>query len=194
MFHLIIFIIIAYLLGSLSAAILLCRAYGLNDPRTVGSNNPGATNVMRMGGKSLAAQVFFLDAAKGFVAVCLARWAGLEGIDLGWVAVAAIIGHLFPIFHGFKGGKGVATAIGVLLAIYWAFAVIFGVVWMTVYQRKGYSSLASLCAMGVMPLASILIAPHYLIPFSLILIAILWSHRENIRRLRSGKETPPTTL
>lgn len=194
MINLIIFIVLGYLCGSVSAAILVCRFFGLPDPRSVGSHNAGATNVMRMGGKRIAALVFLLDAAKGTIALLIARLGGLEGADLGWVAIAAIIGHLFPIFHGFKGGKGVATLLGVCLGLHLFFAVIFGIVWYTVYQRKGLSSLASLCATALMPLVSLLMDPRYCIAFLVIFLIIVISHRQNIWRLLSGTEAPPDKL
>lgn len=119
MWLLIAFIILAYLLGSISSAIIICKVMGYPDPRTEGSKNPGATNVLRVANKTAAIMTLLGDALKGFIPVFIAKLMGLEGISLGFIALAAFIGHLFPIFFGFKGGKGVATYLGCLLGLSW---------------------------------------------------------------------------
>ena len=119
MITLIVFIIGAYLLGSISSAVLICKLADLGDPRAQGSGNPGTTNVLRLGGKKLAIFTLLGDTLKGFIPVYLAHFTSLSAMALSFIALAAFIGHLFPVFFGFKGGKGVATALGVLLALAW---------------------------------------------------------------------------
>ncbi len=179
----------AYILGSLSAAIIICRLAGLPDPRSHGSNNPGATNVLRFAGRKYAALVLFADALKGVIAVLLAILLGVEATLIGFIAFAAILGHIFPIFFRGKGGKGVATMLGGLLAwsVWLGLAVI--AIWLLVAKTTRYSSLAALIATLFAPFIALYLNPFYFIPMFLITFLIIWTHRENIRRLRSGEES-----
>src|SRR5438105_7763771 len=140
MFTLLLMLIIAYLLGSISSAIIICRLQGLPDPRTQGSENAGATNVLRFADKKTAAMVFAGDFFKGFIAVILARFFGLTGGSLAWVLLAVVIGHIFPVFFNFKGGKGIATAFGGLLALSWPIAIVAALVWTGIAYVYRYSS------------------------------------------------------
>jgi glycerol-3-phosphate acyltransferase PlsY len=144
-------LIFGYLLGSIPFGLLLTRAAGLGDVRSIGSGNIGATNVLRTGNKKLAAATLLLDALKGTAAVLLANW---YAPDLGlWAGFGAFLGHLFPVWLGFRGGKGVATYLGVLIALAWQVALIFAAVWLLVAIVFRYSSLAALCAAIAVPIA-----------------------------------------
>jgi glycerol-3-phosphate acyltransferase PlsY len=180
----------AYLLGSLSAAILLCRALGLPDPRTQGSRNPGATNVLRIAGKKTAALVLAGDLLKGLIPVLLARALGMDDAALAAVGLAAFLGHLYPLFFGFQGGKGVATALGVLLGALWPVALAVMATWLAVAKLSRISSLAAITAAATAPLYAWLLtgsAPLRVLVWVLG-VMLLWRHRGNIRRLLSGEE------
>ena len=127
-----IFCLLAYLMGALSSAIIVCKSAGLPDPRTQGSGNPGASNVLRIGGKGLASIVFLVDMFKGWLPVIIASYLGLPLFMLAWIAFFAFLGHLFPIFFNFRGGKGVATALGGLLALAWPLGLFALLVWLSV--------------------------------------------------------------
>jgi glycerol-3-phosphate acyltransferase PlsY len=175
----------AYLLGSVSSAIITCKVMGLPDPRSVGSKNPGATNVMRLGGKKAAIITLLGDLLKGLVPVLIAKALGADlNIQL-LVAMAAFLGHLYPVFFGFKGGKGVATAIGVLLALDWRLALAFGLTWLAVFALSRISSLSALTAIVATPIYTwLLTRSATFLLFSLILSAlIIWRHRSNIQNL-----------
>ena len=192
--------LIAYLVGSLSFAVIVSRAMGLSDPRTYGSGNPGATNVLRSGSKPAAIVTLLLDAAKGWLPVMLVKWFGpaygLGEGTLALVALAAFLGHLYPVFFGFKGGKGVATAVGVLLAFQPLLALATLLTFAIIVFFTRYVSLASMVAAVFAP-------AYYLIgdgvawtasgAKTLALIAmgllLIWRHRENIQRLRAGTES-----
>ena len=179
--------IVAYLLGSIPFGLLLTRAAGLGDIRKIGSGNIGATNVLRTGNKKLAAATLLLDALKGLLPVLLAaRW--YPGIE-GWVALGAVLGHCFPVWLGFKGGKGAATTAGVCFGLAWPVGMAYAVVWVGVAALGRMSSLASLSAVVTAPLAAWAIERADLLPF-LVLIALLviWLHRANIDRLKNGTE------
>lgn len=179
---------VGYLLGSVPFGLILTRAAGLGDVRAIGSGNIGATNVLRTGRKGLAAATLLFDALKGTVAVLLARY--LLGPEAGLAAAAgAFLGHTFPVWLGFKGGKGVATFIGCLLALDWRAALIFAFIWLAVAFTTRYSSLAALLASLSTPLV-LWIAGDRAAALVLLLVAVvLWiKHRENIRRLASGTE------
>ena len=183
-------VVFAYLIGSLSAAIITCKLMGLPDPRSEGSRNPGATNVLRYGGKKAAAITLFGDILKGVVPVVVARIAGADESVLAATAMAAFLGHLYPIFFGFHGGKGVATALGVLLAISWPVALAVSATWLIMAKVFKISSLAALTAAILAPLYTWLIEPGN-IYFSLsiaISLMLLWRHRSNIQRLLAGSE------
>lgn len=189
-FKFIILAIIAYLLGSISSAVLVCQLLGLPDPRTQGSNNPGTTNVMRIGGKSAAILTLLGDLLKGFIPVFLARLFGIEGFLLGLIAIAALLGHIFPLFFQFKGGKGVATAFGALLAMTPAMAVVAAITWLLVLVFSRYSSLAALITAAVSPIYMLLFGDFsYFLPMVIISAILIWRHWGNIQRLKSGTES-----
>jgi acyl phosphate:glycerol-3-phosphate acyltransferase len=184
------FMIGAYLLGSISSAVLICRLAGLGDPRAQGSGNPGTTNVLRLGGKKLAIFTLLGDMLKGFIPVYLAHFTSLSAMALSFIALAAFIGHLFPVFFGFKGGKGVATALGVLLALAWPVGCAALITWIVVAALFRYSSLAALITAVLLPLYVYLWSnPEYLIAVIIISLLLIIKHRDNILRLWSGKES-----
>ena len=183
-------VIASYLLGSLSSAVLVCRLLGKGDPREVGSGNPGATNVLRAHGKGAAAATLIGDIAKGVAPVLLARWAELGPAVIGGCAGAAFLGHLFPVFFGFRGGKGVATFIGVLLAIALELGLAFILIWLATAALTRYSSLAALVATAATPVvASALGLPLPITLATLVMgVAIFVRHHANIARLLAGTE------
>ncbi len=182
---------LAYLCGSVSSAIIVCRVMGLEDPRSQGSGNPGATNVMRIGGKKAAAITLLGDALKGFIPVLAAKLLGVDSLILSCVVMAAFLGHLYPIFFGFKGGKGVATSFGVTLGVTWLLGIIVSGTWLLVYKIGKISSLSALVAAVLTPVyVWFIVGDIYLvITFVLISMILLWRHRSNIQRLISGEET-----
>lgn len=186
----IVVIIVAYLMGSVSAAIIVCRIMGLPDPRTLGSKNPGATNVLRIGGKRAAAITLFGDLLKGFIPVMAAYWLLEDITHLSWVAMAAFLGHLYPIFFHFKGGKGVATAMGVMLAMVWPVALIALAIWLFMAKVWKLSSLAALTAAVCSPVVAWLLAVpnNQLVMLTVMSLLLLWRHQSNIRNILSGTE------
>ncbi len=188
----IVFIVGAYLIGSIATAILVGRAMGLGDPRQSGSGNPGATNVLRIGGKKAAALTLCGDLIKGVIPIVVARWLGAEGWILAAVALATFLGHLYPVYFGFRGGKGVATAMGILLALMPLLGLSVLGVWIVVFAVMRVSSLAALlAATSSIPLVFALSASSSLHALIIVLvILILWRHRSNIQRLLDGRETP----
>ena len=190
----------AYLVGSLSFAVIVSRAMGLDDPRTYGSKNPGATNVLRSGSKAAAIVTLLLDALKGWLPVVLVKWFGAPyGLGDGTVALvglAAFLGHLFPVFFRFVGGKGVATALGVLVGISAWLGLAAGGIWLLVAVVFRFSSLASLAAAVLAPVVYVLADGGPWLMDRSILVAIIamsallvWRHAENISRLVQGKES-----
>lgn len=188
-------VVATYLIGSLSFAVIVSKFYGLDDPRSYGSGNPGATNVLRSGRKKAAALTLLGDALKGLVAVLLARWLqsyfGLADEVVAAVAVAVLAGHMWPLFFGFKGGKGVATALGVLLALSWPVALICAAVWLMMAFGLKISSLAALTATVISPLAAMFLVqqPSWQAAIAVIAALVLLRHRSNIQNLLSGKES-----
>ena len=190
-------VVLAYLMGSLSFAVIVSRVMGLKDPRSYGSNNPGATNVLRSGSKKAAIATLLLDAIKGWLPVVLVKWYGKDyGLDdavVAGAAFAAFLGHLFPVFFKFKGGKGVATAAGALLGIDWLLGLATLATWLIVAFAFRYSSLAAL--------VSALFAPFYfgllfgldevekLLAVLAMSALLLFRHRSNIANLIAGKES-----
>ena len=187
-------VIAAYLIGSLSFAVIVSKYYGMDDPRTYGSGNPGATNVLRSGKKKAAALTLLGDALKGLVAVILARCLqdalNLSDIAIAAVAVAALVGHMWPIFFGFKGGKGVATALGVLLALSPATALVCAAIWLVMAFGFKVSSLAALAATVAAPLVAFWLMPSPSWAWATVVIAVLvlYRHKSNIQNLLQGKE------
>jgi glycerol-3-phosphate acyltransferase PlsY len=178
----------AYLLGSISSAILVCRLFSLGDPRDQGSGNPGATNVLRLGGKFPAVLVLVFDVLKGTIPVWGSYYLGLEPIDLAFVAVFACIGHMFPIFFDFSGGKAVATAFGTILPLGLDIAALLIVTWGVIVRLTNYSSLAAILAVGLAPLITWMLKPEYTLPVAILSLLIILRHKANIVRLIQGKE------
>ncbi len=183
-------ILIAYLFGSLNSAIILCKAMRLPDPREQGSGNPGATNVLRFGGKKLAATVLFFDVLKGVVPVLIALFIGVEQAIIAFVAFAAFIGHLYPLFFAFKGGKGVATAFGVFVSMNGMVGLAILATWLAMAFIFRLSSLAALTASLLTPLyVWLFINDATTTAVTMVMSALLlWRHRSNIRNLVAGKE------
>jgi len=190
-----IFVVCAYLIGSVSFAVLMSKAFGLADPRSYGSGNPGATNVLRSGKKAAAALTLIGDAAKGWLAVFLAiQFAPHDAPRLmivALVALAVFLGHVFPIFLKFKGGKGVATALGVLLAISLWMGLFVLFTWLLVAVVFRYSSLAALVAAIMAPIFAMLIhlRPELVLATAIMSMLLIWRHKGNIQNLMTGKES-----
>ena len=186
----IVLIVFAYLSGSLSTAIIVSKLGGLPDPRTQGSGNPGATNMLRVGGKKAAVLTLLGDMLKSLIPVALSMALGVNDMTLALVGMAAFLGHLYPVFFGFRGGKGVATALGVLLGISWMVGLGTLATWLFMAKVFRYSSLAALTAAVLAPLYMWLIlpTPALLIMSAVMSVLLLWRHRSNIRRLLSGEE------
>lgn len=182
---------LAYLTGSVSSAIIVCRMMGLADPRENGSGNPGATNVMRIGGKKAAAITLLGDALKGLLPVLLAKALAVDSILLSAVVFAAFLGHLYPVFFQFKGGKGVATSFGVTLGVAWLLGLAVSGTWLLVYKIGKISSLSALVAAILTPVYAWLIVGdlNLVATFFLISVILLWRHRSNIQRLLAGQES-----
>lgn len=189
----VILIIFAYLLGSISSAILICRLLNLPDPRTQGSQNPGATNVLRISNKRTAVAVLSFDVLKGTIPVWGAYFFGLEPIALGAIALAACLGHMYPIFFQFKGGKAVATAFGVLLPIGLDLAGLLVFTWYFVAKTTRYSSLAAIITVSLAPFYTWLLKPLYTYPVIMLSILIIVRHRANLMRLLKGTEPKIST-
>lgn len=185
------FLLFGYLLGSVSFAVLVSRAFRLADPRTFGSGNPGATNVLRSGHKSAALLTLLGDALKGWLAMQAARWLGADAAAVAGAGLAAFAGHLFPVFHRFRGGKGVATALGVLAGFSAWLALACGAVWAAAALLFRYSSLAAICAALAAPFATaaLLVDMRAVLAVSAMSALLIFRHRENIRRLLSGTES-----
>jgi len=192
MFTTILIVLFAYLLGSISSAILTCKIMGLSDPRTEGSNNPGATNVLRIGGKKAAIITLLGDMLKGFIPVLLVTHFWFTPLNVTLAGVAAFLGHLYPIYFRLQGGKGVATAIGVMLGIHWTLGGALIGTWLAMTGLFRISSLSALTAFFFAPLYAWFLLPAMnpaLVLGTLIIsILIFWRHRRNIANLRQGTE------
>ena len=193
--HTIVFALIAYLIGSLSFAVITSKLFGLPDPRSFGSKNPGATNVLRTGKKMAAALTLLGDAAKGGVAVLLAQYYapqyGLGDTTIAVVVIAVFLGHIYPVFFGFYGGKGVATALGILLALnLWMGLGVLGT-WLLATYMWRVSSLSALIASGLAPLYALILFGFTIYTGTVLVLSLLliWRHQSNIRNLLSGKES-----
>lgn len=181
---------LGYLLGSLASAVIVCRILKLPDPRREGSGNPGATNVLRIGGKQAAALTLVGDMLKGAFPVLLAHMVTDNPAILAATAVAAFVGHLYPVFFAFKGGKGVATAFGAVAALVLPVALFMAAVWVLVIIVTRYVSLASMGAAVLSPLFALLFIrePAYILALVVIAALVVYRHRANIERLRQGSE------
>lgn len=176
-------------MGSISTGILLCRWYGLPDPRSQGSKNPGATNVLRFGGKKIAFVTMVGDVLKGVIPVLIAKAFLTPGNPmLGWIAFAAFLGHVYPVYFKFQGGKGVATALGVVMALYWPLGLVVLGTWIFMAFFFRISSLASLTAAMVIPTVGWWLTPPYFWPYMMIMLLIFFRHHQNIARLIQGRE------
>lgn len=180
-----------YLIGSLSSAVFVCRLLGLPDPRLEGSNNPGATNVLRLGGKKAAAITLAGDLAKGLVPVLIATGLGAGPGVVAATALGAFLGHLYPVFFGFRGGKGVATAAGIWAAVSWQIILILVGIWLAVILASRYSSLAALSATAALPLVLLYVGSHraFVVVSLVMTVLLVWRHRTNIGRLVRGEES-----
>ncbi len=183
--------VFAYLLGSVSSAIVIARLFGLKDPREVGSGNPGATNILRYGGKKAASLTLLGDVLKGVVPVLLAHALDVANMVLALTVLAVFLGHVFPVFHGFKGGKGVATAFGALTALNGWVGLALVVSWLVIAVTTRYSSLS---AITVAVLAPVYVwwfvrAPQLIVATGVMALLLLWRHRSNIQKLLAGTET-----
>ncbi|MCW8834631.1 MAG: glycerol-3-phosphate 1-O-acyltransferase PlsY [Colwellia sp.] len=191
-------IIAAYLIGSISSAILICKLLGLPDPRTTGSRNPGATNVLRISNKLTAASVLFFDILKGTIPVWGAYFlyshlGEKEPLYLGAIGVFACLGHMYPIFFNFQGGKAVATALGALLPIGLDLGALLIITWVGVAKLTKYSSLAAIVTVSIAPLYVLLLKPLYVYPTLMLSGLIIFRHKDNIIRLLKGTESKIST-
>ena len=185
----VILIILAYLFGSINFAIIICKLAGLPDPRKEGSKNPGATNVLRVGGKKLAVLVAVCDALKGILPVLIARYFNQDDFCLALIALAAVLGHMYPLFFRFQGGKGVATAFGAIIALSWFVGIIMLITWAIIAVIFRWSSLASLLSLVLMLFfISWFASSSMLLPLFIMVSLILYRHRANILRLLKGTE------
>ena len=184
--------IFAYLLGSVSSAIIVCKLMGLPDPRTQGSNNPGATNVLRIGGKKAAAITLFGDMLKGVIPMIVSMLlGGADPLLMALTGLAAFFGHLYPVFFGFQGGKGVATALGVQIGLQWQIGLMVAAIWLLMAKGLKISSLAALVSMLIAPAIVWWFwpAPELIGMQIIITVFLFWRHRSNIQRLLSGEES-----
>lgn len=177
-----------YFIGSFSFAIVLSRYYGNSDPRAQGSGNPGATNMLRVAGKRLAILTLLGDLSKGLLPVLAAKVLGLDTQQQAWIGLTAVIGHLYPIYFNFRGGKGVASTAGMLLGLYPPAALLSLAIWLLTFFLTRISSLAALASL---PLCLPLLAwqlPQALLPMSVLSLLLVWRHRGNLKDLLAGKE------
>jgi glycerol-3-phosphate acyltransferase PlsY len=190
-FLMIFFMTIAYLLGSLCSAIIVSQLCHLPDPRSSGSKNPGATNIMRLSGTKYAILVLLIDMVKGWLPVFFAHLCGIPASIIAFTALAAILGHIYPVFFDFKGGKGVATTLGVLLGFNWIIGLTALVIWLIVATISRYSSLSSMIAILCALLMTLFMGYSFytFLPMALITAMVIYQHRENIQRLAAGKES-----
>lgn len=180
--------LLAYIMGSVSTAIIVCRVLGYPDPRGEGSGNPGTTNVLRIAGKGPAALTLLGDVAKGIIPVVVSRWLQVSEWILATVTLGAFIGHLFPIFFKFEGGKGVATAFGAVTTLSWQIGVSVMATWLVVALITRYSSLAAIIGWALAPIFAYFIAPNYVLLLISLSGLLVFRHKENIRKLIAGNE------
>lgn len=177
-----------YLLGSVSSAIIFCRLAGLPDPRENGSKNPGATNVLRIGGKLSALGVLLFDVLKGMLPVAIAFRLELQPSEIGFIALAACLGHVFPIFFRFRGGKGVATALGTLIPFGMEISGLAIATWLITFLISRYSSLSAVVTALILPMFVWWYKPEFTFPISLVCCLLVYRHHDNIQRLWRGQE------
>ena len=189
--EIIIAVISAYLLGSLSCAIIFAKWMQLPDPRELGSGNPGATNMLRTGNKTAAALTLAGDCLKGLIPLLVASNLNFSEVALCLMGGAAIIGHMYPVYYQFRGGKGVATTLGALLGVHWPLALIWALVWLSIAKLSAYSSLAAIIATLILPLAAWLLSLPLAVGVLMVVISVLviWRHRSNIAKLLRGEES-----
>lgn len=182
---------LGYLCGSLASAVIVCRAMKLPDPRKQGSGNPGATNVLRFGGKLAAGLTLAGDVLKGVVPVLLAHLISGSPATVASTAVAAVLGHMYPVFFQFKGGKGVATAFGAVAAMVYPVALFMGAVWVLTAMATRYASLASMAAAVAAPLFALIFIQQlaFVVALAIIAALLVYRHKDNIQRLRNGTES-----
>jgi glycerol-3-phosphate acyltransferase PlsY len=187
----VIYLLFSYLIGAISFGIVISHIFSLPDPRTIGSKNPGATNVLRTGKKLAALLTLLGDALKGSLTVGLAQYFELSPLMVGLIAIATLVGHVFPIYYGFKGGRGVATAAGILFMFSWIMGLIVLVIWLGVFFIWRYSSLAAIIAASLSPVIGFFykIDFYELIATSIIALILILRHVENIKRLIDGTES-----
>ena len=188
---LLIYLALGYLIGSLPFAVIVSKLFGLADPRSFGSGNPGATNVLRSGNKAAAALTLLGDAAKGWLAMVVAAKLGAGETAVALTGLAAFLGHVFPVFLKFKGGKGVATAMGVMIGIHWLLALAGVATWLIVALATRYSSLAALVAAAEAPLVTwwLTSRPELTATVATMSLLLIWRHKANIQRLMAGTES-----
>ena len=188
--NIIIFPGLAYLIGSISTAIITCKLMGIEDPRNTGSNNPGATNVLRHGGKKAAIITLIGDALKGLIPVLVAIELQATPLIIALVALFALLGHIFPLYYGFKGGKGVATYYGVILAIHWQVGLIALIIWLVIAKLLKISSLSALISIFITPFMLWLFTQSFELTTAVAIMSVLvfWRHKTNIQSLLQGSE------
>ncbi|TCV98845.1 glycerol-3-phosphate 1-O-acyltransferase PlsY [Biostraticola tofi] len=182
-------IIFAYLCGSISSAILMCKIARLPDPRTAGSGNPGATNVLRIGGKAAATAVMIFDILKGMLPVWLGYKLGVAPFYLGLIGIAACLGHIYPLFFRFRGGKGVATALGAIAPIGLDLTGLMAGTWLLTVLLSGYSSLGAIISALIAPFYVWWFKPQFTFPVAMLSCLVLLRHHDNIQRLWRGQES-----
>lgn len=182
--------VLAYLMGSICSAVIVCKMFSLPDPRLEGSKNPGATNVLRIAGKHFAALVMVADMLKGLIPVLIAQYLTNSEIIIGFTALAAVLGHMYPVFFGFRGGKGVATTIGAIFGVQIIAGTLVAATWLLVAKFSRYSSLASIISIILAPFFCIMVTGSINIfpPIGIITMLVLFKHRENITRIFDGVE------
>ncbi len=187
----VIYLLFSYLIGAISFGIVISHIFSLPDPRTIGSKNPGATNVLRTGKKLAALLTLLGDALKGSLTIGLAQYFELSPLMVGLIAIATLVGHVFPIYYGFKGGRGVATAAGILFMFSWIMGLIVLAIWLGVFFIWRYSSLAAIIAASLSPVIGFFykIDFYELIATSIIALILILRHVENIKRLINGTES-----
>lgn len=183
-------VLLGYLFGSIATAIIICKVMRLEDPRRGGSGNPGATNVLRMHGKKAAILSLLGDVLKGILPVLLAKAMQMPDWVIALTGLAAFLGHLYPVFFGFRGGKGVATLVGVLIATHWLLGLAYLGTWLLMALLFRISSLSAIIAAAMTPFYTwwLLAPPVYVVCFSLMAAGLIWRHRSNIKKLLAGNE------